>query len=290
MAAQPGDPATEEPGESQTTPTAHAPEATSTEQPPGTASSAPGGAQSASGPGGQAAGPRADAPQPASPGAGGTGAPPHPTSSPAAKHPRFRAPRPEFGKALARGASAASSKLTPLVARAGDTVAAASPMTVAQFVLGFLLIVSIIGAVSFDDTLGIAATILFVPVLAAAMGALGMRSFDARRRDRAEREQAQNQEHATANLERTLDYIDAKLTSALDRFGTDRHNDAIVAMFQAKAATELCLGPVPPGPSRNPQPAEPADSIGGHQSLADFLTPNALTRSERSEGVSRLLI
>jgi len=176
------------------------------------------------------------------------------------------------------------------VARAGDTVAAASPMTVAQFVLGFLLTVSIIGAVSFDDTLGVAATILFVPVLAAAMGALGMRSFDARRRDRAEREQAQNQEHATANLERTLDYIDAKLTSALDRFGTDRHNDAIVAMFQAKAATELCLGPVPPGPSRNPQPAEPADSIGGHQSLADFLTPNALTRSERSEGVSRLLI
>ncbi|HOW93270.1 hypothetical protein [Mycolicibacterium fallax] len=213
-------------------------------------------------------------PTPAQPAA----TPPSATGSTSApKWAAIRARTPGIGRAMARQAAAASSKFAPLANRAGDAVIAASPLTLGLAALSFLLTASIIASVALDNTLGVTAAILFVPALAGALGAAGMRSIDDRRRSRAAREVAQRDALAAQSLERTLDYVDAKLTRALDRFGTERHSDAVVAMFQAKAATELCLGPVPPGPSRDPQATEvDVDRYG----LAGFFTSSALTSGD----------
>ncbi len=181
-----------------------------------------------------------------------------------------------------RSVAAASSKLAFMADRAGEAVAGASAMTLALVTLGSLLALSVIASLASQDALGIASAVLFVPVLSAGVGALGMRCFDIRRADRALHGESRRDMSSMDNLERSLGYVDAKLTTALGQFGTERHNDAVIAMFQAKAVTELYLPPEDEaGAAVELLPSQV--TAPPHYPLADYLAPNALLRTEQSD-------
>jgi hypothetical protein len=211
----------------------------------------------------------------------------HPESAPTADVPVAASatsrPKQQWSRTVARQAAAVSAKLTPVARRAGDRVAAASPTTLLLALLSVLVASSVVAALAFDSSLGVAATVLFIPTLSAAFGAITLRWLDDRRKSQAQREDSREEARALHQAEHTLDYIDAKLTTALTKFGTERHNEAVIGMFQAKAATELYLGTAH-GPERTPSPeAEPeAIDLVTQYGLAELLTP----RSVGSEAAS----
>ncbi|MFZ0835335.1 MAG: hypothetical protein WAM92_20130 [Mycobacterium sp.] len=180
-----------------------------------------------------------------------------------------------------------SSKLSPVVRRAGDRVAAASPTTLLLALLSVLVASSIVAALTFDSSLGVAATVLFIPMLSAAVGAITMRCLDDRRKSQAQREDAREEARALHQIEHTLDYVDAKLTTALTQFGRERHNAAVIGMFQAKAATELYLGTVHrPARSSSPE-AEPENiDLVSQYGLAELLTPTGVGSQSASAATS----
>lgn len=45
-----------------------------------------------------------------------------------------------------------------------------------------------------------------------------------------------------ADLQRSVQYVDRKLSLALTSFGTEHHQQAVIALLQAKTAAELTLG------------------------------------------------
>lgn len=198
-----------------------------------------------------------------------------PAPAPAPQAAPTPAPQPAaWHHTVARQAATVSSKLSPLARQAGDRVAAASPMTLLVSLLGVLAVLSVVASVSYDNSLGVASAVLFVPALSAAIGALAMRCALARQSAQTVREDARQEATEQRHLEHTLDYVDDKLTAALTQFGSDRHNDAVVAMFQAKAATELYRG-APARPASGPDRTD--------YTLADFLAPAALRSAEESE-------
>ncbi len=139
-----------------------------------------------------------------------------------------------------------SAKLSPIVRGAGDRAAAASPTTLLLSLLGVLVTMSVVAALTFEGSLGVAAIVLFTPLLSAAVGAVTMRCIDDRRKSLEKSETARDDRRTLNQIEHTLDYVDGKLTAALTQFGTERHNEAVIGMFQAKAATELYLGAARP--------------------------------------------
>ncbi len=183
----------------------------------------------------------------------------------------------QWRRTLARQATTVSAKLTPVIRGAGDRVAAASPTTLLLALLCVLLASSIVAGLAFDGSLGVAATVLFIPTLSAAFGAITLRCLDERRKSQAQREVGREEARALHQAERTLDYIDTKLMVALTQFGTERHNDAVIGMFQAKAATELYLG-TDHRPQRTSSPEAEPDNIDlvTQYGLAELLTPRGV--------------
>lgn len=182
-------------------------------------------------------------------------------------------PAETWAHTVARQTASVSAKLTPIAARAGDRVAGASPITLLLGLLGVLTTLSIVASLTIDGSLGVASAMLFVPTLSAAIGAVGMRCVDERRNRQTRHEDSRHEATQLRNLEHTLDYVDTKLTAALTQFGSDRHGDAVIAMFQAKAATELYLGS-DAAPQRNPAHSEAitkADSASRYP-LPDWLS------------------
>ena len=99
-------------------------------------------------------------------------------------------PKRQWGRTAARQAAAVSSKLAPVVRGAGDRVAAASATTLLLGLLGVLLISSVVAGLTSDGSLGVAATVLFIPMLSGLIGAIGMRCLDERRRTQAQQDNA----------------------------------------------------------------------------------------------------
>lgn len=190
-------------------------------------------------------------------------------------------PKREWKRTVAKQASMVSDKLAPLARTAGDRVAAASPMTLLMGLLGLLTALSIIASLAFENALGVTSAVLFAPALSAALGALVMRTIAERRTSRELHEAAREEDARHRQLEHTLDYVDTKLTTALTQFGTEQHNDAVIAMFQAKAATEIYRE------STEPKQNSPSKAAAApHYQLGDFLSPNALRSNERAGGLS----
>lgn len=191
----------------------------------------------------------------------GPGAAPEPNREPArAAQPRSAG---TWVHTVSHQGARVSAKLAPIARQAGDRVAAASPTTLLLGLLGLLAALSIVASVSSSGSLGVTSAVLFVPALSAAIGAIAMRSVAERRDRRLVREAAQREATQLRHLEHTLDYVDAKLTAALTQFNSDRRNDAVIAMFQAKAATELYRGP-----EAAPQRDSARDSARGSASVA----------------------
>ncbi|AQT82591.1 hypothetical protein B1R94_05745 [Mycolicibacterium litorale] len=109
------------------------------------------------------------------------------------------------------------------------------------FAAAGLMLVGIVGAIALDDTAGLVCTVVVIPVCAAILGALGQRWFSG-----IVGAPAQTGLHpaqpASSDLHRSMEYVDKKLAVALTSFGTDHHQQAVIALFQAKTAVELTLG------------------------------------------------
>lgn len=121
-------------------------------------------------------------------------------------------------------------------------VIAAVPATLRLLGLaGILMLLGIVGAIALHNSLGLACVVVIVPVCSIALGALGHRWL------RGSGEPVQHDENPVStgtftDLQRSVEYVDKKLTFALTAFGTERQQHAMIALFQAKTAVELTLG------------------------------------------------
>ncbi|WP_235677746.1 hypothetical protein [Mycolicibacterium sarraceniae] len=105
---------------------------------------------------------------------------------------------------------------------------------------GTLMLLGVVGAITFHTTLGLVCTVVVVPVCAAVLGALGHRWYTGLGIEVPGRSTAG--QPAASDLQRSMHYVDAKLGQALTSFGTEHHQQAVIALFQAKTAVELTLG------------------------------------------------
>lgn len=106
-------------------------------------------------------------------------------------------------------------------------------------VLAVLMLLGIAGSIAAAGTLGMICTVVVVPGCAIALGACGHRWFS---RDRGPHAQTHIPEALSPDLSRSVVYVDKKLTLALNSLGSERHQQAVIALFQAKTAVELALG------------------------------------------------
>lgn len=100
-------------------------------------------------------------------------------------------------------------------------------------VVAILMLLGIVGSIAATGTLALICSVVVVPVCSIALGALGYRWFG-----KAPAQPAP----AGSDLSRSVVYVDKKLTLALNSLGSERHQQALIALFQAKTAVELALG------------------------------------------------
>lgn len=121
-------------------------------------------------------------------------------------------------------------------------LAAVPPAARLLFVAGPLMLFGIAGALALDNTLALLCTVVVVPVCAGILGALGYRWFIGLGIDTAGQTPSRPAQPADSDLQRSVQYVDRKLALALTSFGTEHHQQAVIALFQAKTAVELTLG------------------------------------------------
>jgi len=119
----------------------------------------------------------------------------------------------------------------------------AVPRALQLFVLaGVLMLLGLVGAIALDTSLGLICTVVVVPVCSITLGVLGHRWYSGLGIQQTQHTESPTAEPSTSDLQRSVEYIDKKLTVALTSFGTERHQQAVIALFQAKTAVELTLG------------------------------------------------
>lgn len=122
-----------------------------------------------------------------------------------------------------------------------QTIAAVPPTVRRLAVAGALVLLGIVGAIALPKTLGLVCIVVVVPVCSITLGALGHRWYTGV--GTAPATQVESPAAASASdLHRSVEYVDKKLTVALNAFGAERQQHAIIALFQAKTAVELTLG------------------------------------------------
>lgn len=105
---------------------------------------------------------------------------------------------------------------------------------------GIGMLLGVVGAITLHTTVGLICIVVVVPVSAGILGALGHRWYSGL--DLEVTRQRPQAEPTTSDLQRSVQYVDRKLAAALTSFGTDNHQQAVIALFQAKTAVELTLG------------------------------------------------
>ncbi|MCV7016528.1 Uncharacterised protein [Mycolicibacterium aichiense] len=105
---------------------------------------------------------------------------------------------------------------------------------------GIGMLLGIVGAITLHSTAGLVCTVVVIPVCAAILGALGHRWYRGLGIDTTEH--FTSAEPTQSDLRRSVEYVDKKLALALNAFGTEQHQQAVIALFQAKTAVELTLG------------------------------------------------
>ncbi|BBX68650.1 hypothetical protein MPSYJ_21110 [Mycolicibacterium psychrotolerans] len=132
--------------------------------------------------------------------------------------------------------------LARAVAGAGRLIAAVPPAVQLFSGAGVLMLLGIVGAITLGNTAGLLCTVVVIPVCAGVLGALGHRWYSGLAAEAIPRADTQRPEPTTADLQRSVHYVDRKLAVALTSLGTERHQQAVIALFQAKTAVELTLG------------------------------------------------
>ncbi|MBO0679421.1 hypothetical protein JRC04_18320 [Mycolicibacterium sp. S2-37] len=117
---------------------------------------------------------------------------------------------------------------------------------------GIAAMLGVVGSISLAGTAGLICSVVVIPVCSIAVGALGHRWYYGQGHDSPRRSIAPQSD---TDLTRSVAYIDKKLTLALNTFGSERHQQGVIALFQAKTAAELALGTDQDSPSSAGDPA-----------------------------------
>ncbi|BBY28566.1 hypothetical protein [Mycolicibacterium sediminis] len=144
-----------------------------------------------------------------------------------------------------------------------------------------LVLVGVAGSVALAGAPGLICAIVVVPTCSVVLGALGHRWLSGHGLAASSATAPQTTARETADLERSVTYVDKKLTVALNSLGSDRHQQAVIALFQAKTAVELALGTEQDAETRDDAPVHvdahrlrpriqpgPNSSLSQHGSLA----------------------
>ncbi|WP_140697921.1 hypothetical protein [Mycolicibacterium hodleri] len=108
--------------------------------------------------------------------------------------------------------------------------------------LALSVAVSAAGSLTLDSALGVTCAVVFVPGFSLAFGVVAHRWYISLGEGRAPSTDVKDETPSTPDLHRSVEYVDGKLAFALSAFGTERHQEAVVALIQAKTATELSFG------------------------------------------------
>jgi hypothetical protein len=123
-----------------------------------------------------------------------------------------------------------------VAAQIGRALSAVPPALRPMCTLGVLVLCGVVGSITLTGPLELACAIVVVPVCSIALGALGHRWY-------LEHDGAEAQPGAAVpGVARSVGYVDQKLAVALNSLGNDRHQQAVIALVQAKTAVELTLG------------------------------------------------
>ncbi|WP_286175048.1 hypothetical protein [Mycobacterium sp. DL99] len=158
----------------------------------------------------------------------------------------------EVGR-IARNAATAVIRFVADIARYGahavrqlSRAIEAVPPTVRLLTLvGVTMLLGIVGAIALQNSLGLACIVVVVPVCSITLGALGHRWYNGLGIQPMAREENPAAATSAPELQRSVEYVDKKLTVALNAFSADRQQHAMIALFQAKTAIELTLGTEP---------------------------------------------
>ena len=144
--------------------------------------------------------------------------------------------------AIARAVASVARFGARLVGQIGRALAAVPPALQLLSVAAVLMLLGIVGSIALSGTPALLSTIVVVPVCSIALGALGHRWLGRSGNEQTVRADDRRIEPATSDLSRSIVYVDKKLTVALNSLGSERHQQAVIALFQAKTAVELALG------------------------------------------------
>ncbi|MED5814896.1 hypothetical protein VST63_21250 [Mycolicibacterium sp. 050232] len=153
----------------------------------------------------------------------------------------------EVGR-IARDACAAAIKFVADVARSGaravsqlsGAIAAVPPAVRLVAMVSVAVLLGIAGAIALQNSLGLVCIVVVVPVCSFALGALGHRWYSGLGVQPAPHGESRGT--TAPELQRSVEYVDKKLAIALNAFGAERQQHAMIALFQAKTAVELTLG------------------------------------------------
>lgn len=179
-----------------------------------------------------------------------------PTPSPAAKRtwsppkaPLTRKQADEMGRVALKGATGIAHFIAGVarygarvVTRLWRTIEAVPPAMQLFVVAGIAMLLGVVGSIALDNSLGLICTVVVVPVCSIALGALGHRWYSGLGGQPTQQTDSGAVEPTRSDLQRSVEYVDKKLAVALTSFGTERHQQAVIALFQAKTAVELTLG------------------------------------------------
>ncbi|ANW68045.1 hypothetical protein BCA37_25205 [Mycobacterium sp. djl-10] len=184
------------------------------------------------------------------PGSDLSGAPASPAAEPATAQRVWKMPSPpahhvdQAGRAARTAlagvgtALAASARFVGRIATGTWRAIEAVPASLQIFGVALLaLLFGLAGALAGTGTLSLICTVVVLPLSALVLGALGQQWHSGPRSVSGDRPSA-----SSSDLQRSVEYVDKKLAVALTSFGTDRHQQAVIALFQAKTAVELTLG------------------------------------------------
>ncbi len=131
---------------------------------------------------------------------------------------------------------------TRAVTKAGRAAGAVPPALRLFVCAGLLMLFGVVGAITLQTTVGLVCIVVVVPVCSAVLGVLGYRWYSGLGGEAAQHTNPQPAQPDTSELQRSVQYVDRKLALALTSLGTEHHQQAVIALFQAKTAVELTLG------------------------------------------------
>ena len=103
-------------------------------------------------------------------------------------------------------------------------------------------LLGIVGAIALEGTVALMCIVVVIPLCSITLGVLGHRWYSGQGAQPRPRTEVPAVTAPVSDLQRSIEYVDKKLTFALNAFGAERQQHAMIALFQAKTAVELTLG------------------------------------------------